>query len=125
MAEKPSPPAGSKAPGKALWTAVLADYELDPHEELLLTQACRTADQLEALDAAVRRDGVLQDSPQGTRAHPALVEARQQRLTLARLLAALRLPLGDEAEGQQGNARQPQRRGAPRAPYGITQRPSA
>jgi hypothetical protein len=118
MADKPAAPTGSKAPGRALWDAVLREYELDAHELLLLTQACRTADQLEALDAAVRRDGVLQESPQGTRAHPALVEARQQRLTLARLLAALRLPLGAEGD-EQGNARQPQRRGAPRAPYGI------
>ena len=37
-------------------------------------------------------------SPQGLRAHPALVEARQQRVTLAKLVASLRIPL-DESEG--------------------------
>jgi hypothetical protein len=35
------------------------------------------------------------------RAHPALVELRQQRITLARLIVALRVPLGE----QEGRAR--------------------
>lgn len=48
-------------------------------------------------------------------AHPAQVEARQQSLTLARLLASLRLPFG-EAEGE---ASRPQRRGAVRGSYGV------
>lgn len=36
--------------------------------------------------------GALVTSPQGVKANPAAVEARQQRIALARLLAALRLP---------------------------------
>jgi hypothetical protein len=43
--------------------------------------------------------------------HPTLTESRQQSLTLARLLASLRLPSGEE-EGR------PQRRGAVRGTYG-------
>lgn len=35
-------------------------------------------------------------SPQGLKAHPALPELRQQRIALARLLAALGLPTGVE-----------------------------
>ncbi|WP_275777917.1 hypothetical protein [Paenarthrobacter sp. Y-19] len=30
------------------------------------------------------------------RAHPALVEARQQRVTLAKLVASLRIPMDDD-----------------------------
>jgi hypothetical protein len=49
-------------------------------------------------------------------AHPAVVEARQQRLALARLLAALRLPAG--AEDDLAAGRRPQRRVGVRGFYG-------
>lgn len=94
------------------------DYHLDEHEAALLVEACRTVDLLGRLDAAVRRDGPLVDSTQGTRAHPAAVEARQQRIALARLLAALRLPAGDDGDEQAGA--RPQRRVGARGVYGIT-----
>src|SRR3546814_20491970 len=80
----------------------------------LLLQACRTVDMLEELETCVSRDGVMRDG----KAHPGVVEMRQQRLALARLLAALRLPAG--AEGALGTpARRPQRRGGGRGVYGI------
>jgi len=50
-------------------------YDLNEHETVLLVEAVRTVDLLAALDAAVRADGALVDSPQGLRAHPAAVEA--------------------------------------------------
>ena len=109
----PKPPRGTRDPGKRLWGSVVADYDLGEHELALLLEAVRTVDLLKDLDAAVKRDGVLVDSPQGMRAHPAAVEARQQRIALARLLAALRVPSGDEQE------RRPQRRVGVRGIYGI------
>ena len=59
------------------------------------------------------RDGVLNESSQGLRAHPALVELRQQRICFARLVAQLGLPTGEQQEpvGQ---------RRAARGVYGIT-----
>jgi hypothetical protein len=96
---------------------VVSSFELDEHEMTLLVEATRTVDALDLLDAAVRRDGPLQESPQGTRAHPALVEARQQKIVLGRLLAGLRLPSG-EAGDEKASAR-PQRRAGPRGVYGI------
>ena len=113
----PKSPASVKAAGRRLWTSVLSVYELEEHETALLTEAVRTVDLLEDLAAAVRRDGVLIDSPQGVRAHPAAVESRQQRIALARLLAALRLPAGDEGDAQK-DAR-PQRRVGARGTYQI------
>lgn len=105
----PRVPNGTGAGGRALWRAVLADFDLDEHEMALLREAVRTVDQLDALyDAA---DTVVVDGGKGPRAHPALVEARQQRIVLARLLAALRLPSGDEAE------QRPQRRQGVRGFY--------
>lgn len=117
MTELPKAPADTRASGRALWDSVVADFDLDEHELALLRATVRTVDLLDQLDAAVRRDGPLQDSPQGTRAHPAVVEARQQRIALARLLAALRLPSGEAADVK-ASAR-PQRRVGPRGVYGI------
>jgi hypothetical protein len=76
----------------------------------------RTVDVLDELEARVAADGVMLSSSQGDRAHPALVEARQQRITLARLQAALRLPAGEEEGGEQ---RRPQRRSGVRGVYGM------
>jgi hypothetical protein len=89
------PSAGLRAQGKALWRSLTADYELGDHELSLLLQAARTVDLLDDLEAEIRSGGALVDSPQGRKANPAAVEARQQRLALARLLAALRIPLDD------------------------------
>ena len=113
----PNPPRGTGKAGAALWRAVLAEYELEQHELLLLREAVRTVDVLDDLTERVAQDGAVLASSQGDRAHPALVEARQQRITLARLLAALRLPAGQESE--HGGERRPQRRVGVRGVYGV------
>jgi len=120
-AQSPKPPAGAGKAGAALWRSVLAGYDLEQHELLLLREAVRTVDVLDELTSRVAAEGSVVDSPQGLKAHPGLVEARQQRITYARLLAALRLPAGEEAEG--GADRRPQRRGAPRGPYSLSALP--
>jgi len=104
-------PAGLAEAGAKLWRSVAEGFELDVHEELLLTQACRTADILDRLDVEARANPVTVINVKGDRvAHPALTESRQQSIVLSRLIASLRMPSG-EAEDR------PQRRGASRAPY--------
>jgi hypothetical protein len=106
----PRAPQGARSAGRRLWRAVLRDYDLDEHEQALLTQAVHVADTCEDLQVLVDRDGpVLED-----RAHPALVELRQQRILLARLIVALRVPLGEQDDG----AERSQYRGT-RGVYGI------
>ncbi|NED31972.1 hypothetical protein [Streptomyces sp. SID8499] len=99
--------------GARLWESVVEVYDLDVHEELLLLQACRTADLLDRL--ARRADGaeltVVNAKGEQVTA-PWITEHRQQSLVLARLLASLRMPSGEE-EGR------PQRRGAARGSYGV------
>lgn len=113
------PPPGLRAGGKRLWSSVADAYELEEHEARLLLEACRTTDLLDQLAAAVTRDGPLCVDGKGEpKAHPAAVEARQQRIALARLIAALRLPAGDEDDLQKG-ARRPQRRLGARGVYGL------
>ena len=46
-------PAGLKERGRALWDQVTADYTLTPAALVLLGEACRTADRLERLAAAL------------------------------------------------------------------------
>lgn len=107
----PVPP-GLQAPGRRLWRAVLTDFELDEHERLLLLEAARTVDVLERLnDEVLAAESLTVTNRRGEPvAHPAAVEARQQRLALARLLASLRMPSGEEET-------RPQRRGGARGTY--------
>ena len=109
----PAPPKGTRAAGRRLWRAVLSDYELAEHELTLLRQAVRVADLCEDLQQRVDEEGPVL----GDRAHPALVELRQQRILLARLIVALRVPLDDE-ENHSRPAQRTQRRGL-RGVYGI------
>jgi hypothetical protein len=101
-----------------LWRAVLEDFDLEEHELTLLVEAVRTVDVLERLHAVVAAEGeMVTDEKQGRRAHPALVEARQQRIVLARILAALRVPTGDDDDQEQ--RRRPQRRVGVRGVYAL------
>lgn len=93
---RPRMPAGLSGSGRSLWRSTVDEFELDEHELALLREACRTADSIDKLQAVVDRDGVLNESPQGVRAHPALVELRQQRLAFTKLVNALAIPAGDE-----------------------------
>jgi hypothetical protein len=101
----PKPPERAGPAGKRLWRAVLRDFELAEHEQVLLRQAVRVTDLCERLQEVVEAEGPLRDG----HAHPAVVELRQQRIVLARLIVALRVPLGDqELEG--GGRQRTQRR---------------
>jgi hypothetical protein len=100
--------------GRRLWRAIVAGFDLDEHETELLRQACRTVDLLDAFQAVLDRDGPMADSSQGIRAHPAATEARQQRIVLARLLAALGMPAGVEEDGRNRPTQ-----GKPRGVYGL------
>ncbi|MGV0720645.1 P27 family phage terminase small subunit [Mycolicibacterium elephantis] len=103
-------PDGLKWSGRRLWLAVVDDYDqLSQHEASLLLQTCRTVDLLDQLQARLDADGAIVDSPQGLKAHPAAAELRQQRITLARLVASLGLPTGVVDDGDE---RKQQRRSA-------------
>jgi hypothetical protein len=118
-AKVPTAPPGTRAGGKRLWSSVLDNFELAEHEMLLLREATRAVDVLDQLDAMVKKDGAIVTSARGAMiAHPAAVEARLQRVVLARLIMALRVPFGDESEPQGGDKRA-QRRPGFRGVYGI------
>ncbi|MFE0273786.1 hypothetical protein ACFWZY_16945 [Streptomyces sp. NPDC058992] len=106
-------PHGLDESGTQLWESVAGDFDLDMHEQLLLLQACRTADLLDRLAREAKRGDLTVTNAKGDRvANPVVTEHRQQSLVLARLLASLRMPSGEEDE-------RPQRRGAARGSYGV------
>jgi hypothetical protein len=88
----PNTPRGLLTAGRKLWDASTNEFELAMHELAVLEEACRTRDRISQLDKKVSEDGLMLSSSQGDRMHPGIAEARQQRMTLARLLATLSIP---------------------------------
>jgi len=88
------PPSGLKAPGRRLWTAVAGLYILTASEVEMLRQACRTADELDRLERAVRAlpELTTTGSTGQLKPHPLLAEVRAHRQLLERLTTALNLP---------------------------------
>ncbi len=89
---RPRTPAGLAAPGRRLWTSVLADFDLAEHEQAQLAEACFVRDRIDQLRRQVDADGLMIGSSQGSRLHPGISEIRAQQLALARLLASLAVP---------------------------------
>lgn len=83
---------------------VLRPFELAPHEELVLLQACRIADSLDKLQRSMVDQEAMIESPQGAKVHPALVESRQRSLALAKIMASLRVPFGDDDKQPQNRS---------------------
>ena len=113
----PVPPRGTGLNGGKLWRDVLGRYELEQHELALLREMVRCVDLLDGLHRITAREGLMVKGPHGCKPHPAVTEARQARIALARLTAALRLPAGDEDDPASG--RGPQRRVGARGVYSL------
>lgn len=112
MVDRPArAPDGLKAAGRRLWKAVAGAFDLEPHERELLREVCRTADLIDGLQTVLDAEGPMAESSQGIRVHPAAVELRQQRITYARLVAALGVPTGVLEDRPAV--------GAPRGVYGL------
>lgn len=110
MTERPTAPDDLGEAGLALWADLTEHFEFDAQDLIVVVEATRVKDRLDELDAVVRTEGVTVKTPQGVKAHPALIESRQQQIVLTRLIASLRLP--DEFD------RRGQRRGGSRGVYG-------
>ena len=96
---------GLKGPGTAFWRSIVDSFDLESHENALLIEACRTVDALADLDASIQRDGAILDTEHGPRVHPAVIESRLQRVALARLLDALKLPREEDTKPQSRRGR--------------------
>lgn len=89
-------PAGLGPDGESLWGRIISDldegWELTERELHLLTEACRTADDLAALDESIATEGRTVEGSRGQPVvHPAIAEVRQLRALQLRLLGSLEL----------------------------------
>ena len=94
----PRPPKGCGPAGRRLWNAVQQDFDLGEHERALLTALCRQADRLDQLEELIANEGLIVTGHGTTKMHPAVIEARNTAIAVARIAAALRLPAGEEDE---------------------------
>jgi hypothetical protein len=99
----PPTPDGLADAGATLYRAVRREWQLRPDEHALLIEACRTIDELEAIERALRKASPVVTGSRGqARAHPLLSAAREHRLALRLLLASLGI---EDAEADAGRAR--------------------
>jgi hypothetical protein len=76
--------------GMALWNSVQSEYRVDDVGGIeLLAQACAALDRIEALAAAIDRDGETVRTKTGVRAHPALRDELAGRAFVCRTLDRL------------------------------------
>ena len=111
-------PEGLDKGGRELWSAVIADNELDAVQRVTLLEACRAKDRLDKLDEILRGDAEtwmmlthrVQTEDYELVINQALASANTTANLLKQLLAALRLP-----DAQSG--KRPQQRGGGRGAY--------
>lgn len=102
---EPVPPKGTRQNGAALWYSMLARYKFEQYELAMLREAVRSVDELDRLADVIGRSRAV-TAVGGV--HPAIVEARQLRVTLTTILAALQLPSGnDDTPVSVGRPQQP------------------
>jgi hypothetical protein len=99
-------PKGCGPSGRALWRSLHRRFVFEPHEVRLLTDLVRTVDLVDRLQEALDESDDLADVD----ARRLATEVRGQRLTAAKLVAALRLPdVGSAAPAAQRTQRRPGR----------------
>jgi hypothetical protein len=111
----PRAPSGTGPTGRRLWRDVLAEFELTGADLVLLGQAAQCADRIAALEAEAGDRPTVQGARGGRVTNPAIREARQQSLLMARLLAALRVVAAEDGSFARGS----QRRVGFRGVYGL------
>jgi phage terminase small subunit len=92
----PAAPRGLRPAGRKLWRQINAEYEFGPGELELVEVACRALERLREAEDLLDRDGIVVAARYGTKAHPAVVIARDAGQTLARSLRQLGIKLEDE-----------------------------
>lgn len=117
---KPKAPSGLGTSGRALWREIVGGYDLRPDELRVLVDACREADLVDRLEAALSEsDLVVTGSKNQPVASPLVPEVRQHRTALASLLKALKLPDNPACADRASTYVSEQARAAARARWGT------
>lgn len=96
-AKRPAMPRSLGTAGKRCWKALLEDmpegWELTAREMEMLRNACRQADLVADLEAALKSDGLVVAGAAGQlRLNAVATELRQSRIAVARLLGEIEIP---------------------------------
>jgi hypothetical protein len=106
-------PEGLGEAGRRTWASVADHWALEDHEAETLEQAARTSDLIAALEAEIMVHGVATRTAGGeVKCNPLVIEIRQSRLAVSRMVASLRL-----TDGQAGT--RPQRRSGFKGTYAL------
>ncbi len=92
------PPRHLSAESREWWKTVLADYELTPHDLVLLRRACDAMDRGEQARKLLAREGLTIATEHGVKTHPAVAVERGAAQTLIHLIKALGLNKTDETK---------------------------
>lgn len=88
----PRPPKGLQGRGARLWRSLHEVLEFSPAESVIVLEACRVVNRIDALDEAIAENGTMVSGSAGQLVvNPAIGEQRQQQAGLARLLTQLQL----------------------------------
>lgn len=89
----PPVPSGLGTEGRALWRAVVGQYDLRADELALLVECARVCDTIAALTTELATGTVVVTGSRGQPVvSPVVAERRQQQLALGKLLGQLGLP---------------------------------
>lgn len=102
-------PAGLGRKGAAFWRKIMSDYELAPHEEMILEGACRELDLIAKLELAIKPAVLIVKGSMGQDvANPLLAEIRQHRMAFMSAIKQLRLPALEDKPAQSARSRSAQ-----------------
>lgn len=94
-------PSHLRAPTRAWWRSVIADYELEEHHRRILTLAGESWDRCEEARETITADGLFYTDRFGQpRSHPAVALERDSRIAFARLVRELDLDVEPPASSR-------------------------
>lgn len=91
-ARRPKTPTGLGTEGARLWREVVGTFDVseDPHKRRILFDACKTADLIDKLDAAMSGEPLTAKGSMGQLViHPLIAQSQSARTQLAQLLTRL------------------------------------
>ena len=96
-------PAALLEAGRGLWVSISGERELDAASRVLLLNACRIADRLDALDSEIDGRLTSENHRGDTIINPLISEHRQQYATLAGILS--KMGLGELPKPSSGSSK--------------------
>lgn len=96
---RPKTPAGLDTEGAKLWREIVGTFDVieEPHKRRILFDACKTADLIERLDAAMNGEELTSKGSMGQLViHPLIAQSQAARTQLAQLLSRLNFAPAEE-----------------------------